>query len=849
MKFRHALTLAAMSLVAAGGPAFAQSVQENSDADALAADMRLLAANPMDIEALIKAGEITLRMGDTTASATFFGRAERLDPLNSRVKAGMASLVLRAERPGEALRRFRDAETRGLDPRKFAADRGLAYDLIGEQERAQRDYRLALQAGPDDEVTRRYALSLGISGRGEEAMKLLDPLLRRSDRAAWRDRAFILAMTGDREGAQKIASSMMSPGLGAGLAPFFQRLPQLSPVDRAYAVTFGELLSSPARAADARLAPPMAKLGPDPTAPKVVVAAAAPVKEPKEDKNKKRKKDRDPDKRLAPVSTPPVEVAAALPPPPAAPGAQTSVPTVQPLPSPTRTAALPPKRATNRPVVKAEPQPLSPVVAKTEPKPVAPIKVETRPEPKVAEVKAEPVRSEPKPAPATSTPVEVAARPAAAPATPLPSASAAPARVELAAVSSPPPVATTLTSQSQGTTAPVVVPPPAAVAVAEPAPPQPGVADQPSAAEAGIPRTTGVAKVSEDSVLARIIAGIDVPGSELGVAPLPARASPTSAPKPEPKAEPKPTPPAVEIKPDSKPAKVAVDAKSATKPIATTDSKGRSAKSKTELADTDAKAAKARGRNQSADQDTDTVNCLTADAKSRPGTRGKSATSTTRGRGTTAKGKPDTNCKAANARGKGQSADEDDSDAVDCLPPETKSRTGRGKSAASTTRGRSTTAKGKADTNCKGAGNTKTRGKTASDGSDAVDCPKLDAKGRAGVRKVASKAKADTRCVAADKKSDTVSTKGEAARIWVQVAGGANEASLEKAWAGVKAKAPDLFRGRQGWSTPLRATNRVLTGPFKSADEAQEFVNKLSKAGLSGFVFTSTKGQKVDRLP
>jgi hypothetical protein len=46
----------------------------------------------------------------------------------------------------------------------------------------------------------------------------------------------------------------------------------------------------------------------------------------------------------------------------------------------------------------------------------------------------------------------------------------------------------------------------------------------------------------------------------------------------------------------------------------------------------------------------------------------------------------------------------------------------------------------------------------------------------------------------------------------------------------------------------LRATNRVLTGPFKSVDEAQDFVNRLAKAELSGFVFTSAKGQKIDRL-
>src|SRR5258706_1643614 len=102
----------------------------------------------------------------------------------------MGSLLVEAERPGEALRRFNEAEALGFDPQYFAADRGLAYDLIGEQERAQRDYRLALKYRTDDETVRRYALSLGISGKRDKALEQLESLLRKSDRGAWRARAF-----------------------------------------------------------------------------------------------------------------------------------------------------------------------------------------------------------------------------------------------------------------------------------------------------------------------------------------------------------------------------------------------------------------------------------------------------------------------------------------------------------------------------------------------------------------------------------------------------------------------------------------------------------------------------------
>jgi cell division protein FtsN len=88
----------------------------------------------------------------------------------------------------------------------------------------------------------------------------------------------------------------------------------------------------------------------------------------------------------------------------------------------------------------------------------------------------------------------------------------------------------------------------------------------------------------------------------------------------------------------------------------------------------------------------------------------------------------------------------------------------------------------------------------------------------------------------------------EPSRTWVQVAGGANEAALTKAWKAVVTKAPAAMKGKSGWSSPLRATNRVLAGPFKNSAEAQSFVNTLGKAGVSAFVFTSEAGQKITRL-
>src|SRR3546814_9667078 len=60
------------------------------DADELADQMRALAKNPKDVGALIRAGELTLLLGDPTAAAVLFSRAEKIAPDNARMKAGMA---------------------------------------------------------------------------------------------------------------------------------------------------------------------------------------------------------------------------------------------------------------------------------------------------------------------------------------------------------------------------------------------------------------------------------------------------------------------------------------------------------------------------------------------------------------------------------------------------------------------------------------------------------------------------------------------------------------------------------------------------------------------------------------
>jgi hypothetical protein len=84
-------------------------------------------------------------------------------------------------------------------------------------------------------------------------------------------------------------------------------------------------------------------------------------------------------------------------------------------------------------------------------------------------------------------------------------------------------------------------------------------------------------------------------------------------------------------------------------------------------------------------------------------------------------------------------------------------------------------------------------------------------------------------------------------RIWVQVAGGANEDALPKEWARVTAKDATL-RGKGPWTSKNRATNRLLAGPYKTDEEAQAVVRKLRKAGIGAFQWHSDAGEAVEKI-
>lgn len=240
IRFAGAL-VACAGIVLTAVPAGAQgsySPFDESPAAALARYVRALTSDPKDFQSLIGAGRAALELGDAQAAAGFFARADEVSPQSPLPQLGMGAVSVANGDPSAAMPYFIRAQRLGATQAMLGCDRGLAYDMMGQQALAQADYRSALSGRDSDETRRRLALSLAISGDKAGALAAIGPLAAKGDASSPRVRAFVLALTGDTAAAMRAIDSAI-PGSWASVAPFLQRLPNLGAGQKAAAVNLG----------------------------------------------------------------------------------------------------------------------------------------------------------------------------------------------------------------------------------------------------------------------------------------------------------------------------------------------------------------------------------------------------------------------------------------------------------------------------------------------------------------------------------------------------------------------------------------------------------------------------------
>ncbi|APE27000.1 tetratricopeptide repeat protein [Aurantiacibacter gangjinensis] len=235
--------VAALAMPLGAPAASAQEVVQalpNPAQETLNDALRRLSRNPDSLPSLIAAGRASLELGDLSAAQTFLTRAQNIAPNDGRVLASLGMVAMRRGQPATAVQLFTNADRQGEPMAAYAADRGLAYDLVGRNDRAQRFYRQALSRDETPEVVRRLALSYAISGNAEASEAILLPLLQRQDRSAFRTRAFALAIAGRDAEAVAIAETMLPQRLSSRLAPYLRIMPRLTRAQQAAAANLGQ---------------------------------------------------------------------------------------------------------------------------------------------------------------------------------------------------------------------------------------------------------------------------------------------------------------------------------------------------------------------------------------------------------------------------------------------------------------------------------------------------------------------------------------------------------------------------------------------------------------------------------
>ena len=111
----------------------------------LSSALARIASNNSDTNALLDAGRASIELDDYRAALGFLVRAEQANPRDGSVKAALGSAMLHMENPTRALDYFGEAQLLGAPERLFLSDRGLARDLLGQLDAAQRDYLLAFE--------------------------------------------------------------------------------------------------------------------------------------------------------------------------------------------------------------------------------------------------------------------------------------------------------------------------------------------------------------------------------------------------------------------------------------------------------------------------------------------------------------------------------------------------------------------------------------------------------------------------------------------------------------------------------------------------------------------------------
>jgi Flp pilus assembly protein TadD len=187
----------------------------------------LLTRRAHDAALLVCRGDALTALGRGSEAVSAYQDALSADRKSSAAKLGLGRLYLSSDPPrSEAL--FVDALTREPRNAQILNNLGIARDLQGRHADAQLAYGEAIAASPELRAPQvNLALSMAMSGRPGEAVRIMRPIGERQD-ATPRERhdlAAVLAMDGKRDEAARLLRTDLEGQQADEAISGFQALP------------------------------------------------------------------------------------------------------------------------------------------------------------------------------------------------------------------------------------------------------------------------------------------------------------------------------------------------------------------------------------------------------------------------------------------------------------------------------------------------------------------------------------------------------------------------------------------------------------------------------------------------
>lgn len=203
---------------------------------------RAATENPTNVPSRLGLAKTYQAMGAADAAINLYSQVLGLDPNNMEAKMGKGQMLITKNRPEEAIPYLTDLLKQDPKNYKIYNMLGLAYDLMGQQEKAQMSYGQGLEFAVNNiSLLNNLALSFAFEEQYPPALRLLSKAINLDHTVikAQQNLILVYVLSGEEDEGRKIGAGIMKPAELENDIRTYKWVRGLSPSQRAQAIFLG----------------------------------------------------------------------------------------------------------------------------------------------------------------------------------------------------------------------------------------------------------------------------------------------------------------------------------------------------------------------------------------------------------------------------------------------------------------------------------------------------------------------------------------------------------------------------------------------------------------------------------